>query len=583
MAAEVGARTADDGSFVLRGVPPQGDVMVEVVAPEFGCPWVFWELNKLVTIRLDRAGSVAGSLTGAEAPAIAGVKLLLWKAWSRDDVPTGYQIYMQKETHAGKDGSFQFPAVPPATYRVRTEWDEKSLYSTGDSRDFKVKPGEQTAKVTLALCRLITVRGRVIDRETKAGVRGADLQFYTNESRDLSFIHKTKTDAQGEYSLRLLPGQVCGYVSACPEQYTVPDPGPGLRREPSTKDTTWPVIELERGTGVEGVVVDESGRGAAEADVRFFRRRRVTRSRRPSATRRASSSSSNSPAKARYRLRARTDSAATIDPVTVALDKRNAPLRLVVSQTKAGSVHGVLVDEVGQPIRQRYVWLNGYWSIGASKRGFQMPEIRSDDQGRFEIRGLWPGEYQLQVLAEGTETPQPRAFTLRQGQSIDFGKIVLDMRQRAIEGTVLDSAGKPLPGVRVFNSGDAPRRLSTQTDAAGRFRLQGFREGAAYIFTRQPGYRFRAVLAKGGATGVTIRLLRSDEPLPLRPAAKQLSEQQQHELARAPRWKNSGRPVTMRKWMRPSWPWPCSTRPRPNSGPAGASPSFRRPPAPLPP
>ena len=34
VAADLGGRTADDGSFVLRGVPLQGDIMVEVVAPE---------------------------------------------------------------------------------------------------------------------------------------------------------------------------------------------------------------------------------------------------------------------------------------------------------------------------------------------------------------------------------------------------------------------------------------------------------------------------------------------------------------------------------------------------------------------
>ena len=75
LAAEVGGRTADDGSFVLRSVPLQGDIMVEVVAPGFGSPWVFWQLNKSVTIRLDRAGSVAGSLSGPAGAEIARVKV----------------------------------------------------------------------------------------------------------------------------------------------------------------------------------------------------------------------------------------------------------------------------------------------------------------------------------------------------------------------------------------------------------------------------------------------------------------------------------------------------------------------------
>ena len=117
-------------------------------------------------------------------------------------------------------------------------------------------------------------------------------------------------------------------------------------------------------------------------------------------------------------------------------------------------------------------------------------------------------------------------------ESLDLGKIVLDSGRRAITGVVLDSAGKPVAGTLVFNTGDADARLSTRADAAGRFRLEGFRLGPAYIFAQHPGYRFKAVLADESGEAI-IQLLRSDEPLPPRAQQKQLSKQRRQELARA--------------------------------------------------
>ena len=101
----------------------------------------------------------------------------------------------------------------------------------------------------------------MVDRQTKEGVNGVGLQFYTPYKKDQEtmLLREVKTDAKGEYTVRVLPGQVRGYVNACPKEYTVPDAGPWLRRPPISEDSTWPVIELERGNNIEGIVVDESG------------------------------------------------------------------------------------------------------------------------------------------------------------------------------------------------------------------------------------------------------------------------------------------------------------------------------------
>jgi hypothetical protein len=537
LAAEVVARTGDDGRFVLRGVPVEGDVMVEVVAPQFGSPWIFWELHKSVTIRLERPGSVAGSLAGRGGLPVAGVRVRLNKIWDPDDARYfGYSVSGDQETRAATDGSFLFPAVLPGTYAVQGQLEEKSLSAAGVSPRLRVKPGERTANIAIIIRRLVTIRGQVVDRQTKAGVPGVSLQFYTTLDTQnpplVHFVRTAKTDARGEYSLQLLPGRINGGVNSCPENYYVAQPGVKSPRELWTEDGAWPVIELDRGTSVEGIAVDEAGRPAAEAELRLLQASPNSVVESAKCDRSGKFVLKQRPAKGTIAIQARTDSAATIDPVTVAVSQAMRPLRLVLSQNKAGSVRGFLTDEAGQPIRRADVFLTGFWNVGVRQHSFQIFVNRADDRGRFEIRGLWPGRYQVGFTAEDLESPS-RTVTLRQGQSIDFGKIVLDSSRGAITGIVIDSAGKPLPGVVVFNSGDAPGRISTRTDAGGHFRLQGFRLGPAYVFAQRPGYRFRAVLAASGATAVAVCLPRCDEPPPPRPAPRQLSENERHDLARA--------------------------------------------------
>jgi hypothetical protein len=103
----------------------------------------------------------------------------------------------------------------------------------------------------------------------------------------------------------------------------------------------------------------------------------------------------------------------------------------------------------------------------------------------------------------------------------------------AVEGMVVDSAGKPMADVRVFNTGDAPETVSARTDASGRFRLEGLRSGPAYVFAEKPECRFTGLRTAAGATGVVVKLLRSDEPLP--PSARrpqQPSYEEQQKVAR---------------------------------------------------
>jgi len=143
----------------------------------------------------------------------------------------------------------------------------------------------------------------------------------------------------------------------------------------------------------------------------------------------------------------------------------------------------------------------------------------------------------------------------------------------AVEGMAVASAGQPMADVRVFNSGDAPEAVSIRTGPAGRFRLEGRRSGPVYVFAEKADCRFTGLRTTSGATGVAIKLLRKDEPLPVSAQRPEPPYEAQQKL---------GHKFLKRLWAtgtpRPSRArcssWPGSTSSRPGSGrprPAGAT------------
>ncbi len=83
---------------------------------------------------------------------------------------------------------------------------------------------------------------------------------------------------------------------------------------------------------------------------------------------------------------------------------------------------------------------------------------------------------------------------------------------RFVSGRVVDREGKGVAGASVFQSGDAPRRTSTTTDAEGRFRLAGVPSGEALVFAEKAGFRFGGAIVKPGDARVDVRLARVEEP-----------------------------------------------------------------------
>ncbi len=109
-------------------------------------------------------------------------------------------------------------------------------------------------------------------------------------------------------------------------------------------------------------------------------------------------------------------------------------------------------------------------------------------------------------------------------------------------GRVVDRQGKPVAGIEVFQSGDGPERTSTLSDAAGRFTLGGFCQGAVFVFVRGEGWRFSGRLLKPGEDDVTLEITRLSEPpaQPMRMLPEPIPLVESRALARrliVPEWK----------------------------------------------
>lgn len=113
-------------------------------------------------------------------------------------------------------------------------------------------------------------------------------------------------------------------------------------------------------------------------------------------------------------------------------------------------------------------------------------QARTEAEGRFEVGGLAPGTYDVQVRAPGFQLLTRKGLGVLAGQRFE---VLLELAAPGrIEGTVVDGADAPLPGVSVVAQlkwRPLPDALPTVTDAQGRFVLEDVPEGTVYVAARR--------------------------------------------------------------------------------------------------
>jgi hypothetical protein len=112
----------------------------------------------------------------------------------------------------------------------------------------------------------------------------------------------------------------------------------------------------------------------------------------------------------------------------------------------------------------------------------------SDYEGKFEVQGLEPGDYSIDVRAPfpGYEAP-PKKVTVTAGETT-VADVYLDFEKADVHGHVYDQDGKPIPGASLSGVIGGREAMTTSTDDEGCFRFENASPGAQYIRVSAPGY-----------------------------------------------------------------------------------------------
>ena len=144
-------------------------------------------------------------------------------------------------------------------------------------------------------------------------------------------------------------------------------------------------------------------------------------------------------------------------------------LALAVRLPRGAALSGRILEESGAVGRGASVYVRG----GALGLAVHMPPVLTDEQGRYEVRGIPAGKYTVTVLAPPRAPGQLHDLQFQPGER---RKADITLRKaRTLKGRVLDDRGRPVAGARVALR--LPRlqsdlgTLTTHSNPDGRFRL----------------------------------------------------------------------------------------------------------------
>ncbi len=214
-------------------------------------------------------------------------------------------------------------------------------------------------------------------------------------------------------------------------------------------------------------------------------------------------------------MRVTADPIGTQDLLLVERPGRNAEEPVIaIGLKKTSRLAGRVMDGARQPVGGQMVEI---WSRGGG--GWLQPNtvelrggpLRTSADGRFQTPDnlLVGSMYRVVVRAAGKEPIISDWIEIG-----DLPRTLLPMRLRplrSISGRVVDRQGNPVANVEVFQSGDGPEQTSTRSAADGRFFLDGFRPGPAFVFARGEGFRFHGQFIREGEQEVTVELTRRTE------------------------------------------------------------------------
>jgi len=475
-------RSDEDGHFSIEDVAP-GSLVLSAMAEGFlrqertGLEVVAGETMDDLRVILEPGATVTGRVLDALGNPLSDARVSI----VRDRMDFSISGGASASTDA--DGVYRMPGVPPGERSLEAEHDGHQR----QVRDLTVVVGEN--RLDFRLQAGASVSGRVVD-EGGAPVAGALVSASAAGSGPTFRADGETTDDAGAFQLEgLSPGSY--NVTARMEGYAA------TTLEEPVEITGGPVqgveVVLSRGAVVTGRLLGAELEELAGASVIAGNFNRQDRMPLVGAV----------DYEGRFRIEGVPAGEWTLmalladglpaaqERFTVAPGQREASVDIDLGAAKA-SLRG-RIRLGGEPLASAFVTLAGQ---DTPARGFG----RTDHQGRFEIRGLEDGTYEMEVVGPDVSRRQRRTVEVRGDTEVD-----VDVEVSTVSGVVI-AGGEPVEGARVeieLTDGSPDFRLPTRTGPAGRFRLTGVTAGS---------YRLRAS-AQGYAPGEATVTVEEGTPL----------------------------------------------------------------------
>jgi len=370
--------------------------------------------------------------------------------------------------------------------------------------------GQPSKPRSLVLPDRIAVVGRLIDADSRRPIAGGVIWDEGNPADG------HVTDRAGGFVLEGPPASRMRIQAGAPGYL----PGDDFPFQLGADGRPGPTLALKPASALAGAVVDSDGApiGGAEIEAGVNRPRGGMRIEigRPAPPPRNLSDAEGKfrlgpldPGKS-YTVKVRAEGFAPAEQTVSGLEPHATRGGVTVALSRGQAVTGVLVDPSGNAIRDASIEIRP----APTGRG-QMMQIMdadaastlfdgaSDEEGRFAVRGLPAGTFDLEVRRSGFAKRVVPAVEVRQDQpTVDVGEITLQPGE-AVQGRVSDRNGAAVEGVEVhvaesggmmmmvMGDGPGPKRAEPDaiTDPAGWFTVVDLAPGKKYSFQLgRPGY-----------------------------------------------------------------------------------------------
>jgi protocatechuate 3,4-dioxygenase beta subunit len=534
--------TDSDGRATITGVTINQLAGVSVEAKTYGRQRVVrstygtTDENPLVRLKVGRLIPVSGQLLG-EPLDVADRPLRIF-GYGVPESKTQVSIQIHSDVQTDKQGRFTAAVCEGYLYPF-FDWDAGSPVRPVPPEQFQVKPGAKN-HLEIPLQPAVKSYGYVKDVATGRGLSGVRVALFNSAWRGRPLT----TDANGRYEATLAPGMAMVQAAIAPGYLPA---GEHRQNQPQTISAGSPELKpilLQKGAVVAGSVVNDAGRPVAGVRVTANWYGYDPSLQHPDLI----EETQTTDADGRYEFRG-------IDPtsecrvwaglegafsrgVSVVKGDRSA-LMLNLSPKNAVRLNGRVSTAGGKPASgaRLEIWQRAWMPAGNEPKSERVALaagtiLATDDDGRFVSPPLAPAAaYRISLVDSRFEPAHSAWADASHGKELPPAELLARTLGEHL-GIVRDSAGKPVAGALVEFRGGLTR-VSSRTDAEGKFGLKPAPDGPGLLFVAEPGYWFHGQRIEALGEPLDVRLSSVGKPYghQLQPAPPPLSQAERMKLA----------------------------------------------------